>query len=180
MNSFSSRSVLAALALLIAGFASQAAAITHDAKSISPMDCQARGPGTSASELTFGPYGITNPGSTSESVICPIPGDSDSGWSSTPGTSAYLFIYYRTGAVPGSVACSAFTSTAAVTASPSYSVSYSSYDIPASSRSNFALNLADNGSVYTVAPPATLVCTLSPKTALGWIFFQENLATNTP
>lgn len=168
---------LTALTLL---FASQAAFAASDGKSVSPMVCQARGPGTTASELTFGPYGITNPGTTNETVICPLPGDSDVKWSAIAGGSAYVYVFYRTGAQTGTVACTAFTSTAAVTANATYSVSYSATDIPANTRSNFQLNLAEAGNSYSGAPPAVVVCTLSPKTALGWMYFRETEATDAP
>lgn len=180
MNARNSYLVAAALTCLAGSSISQPVAAATDGKSISPMACQPRGPGTTASELTYGPYGITNPGNTSESVVCPILADGDASWTTTPGASAYLRIYVRTGAGSGNVACSAFTGTAVVSANPTYAVSYGGYDYPPSTRYSFQLNLAENGGTYSTAPPVTLVCTLSPKTALGWIYLQENLATNTP
>jgi hypothetical protein len=170
----------AAVALLVSAFASTPASATGDSKSVSPMECLPRGPGTTFSELTYGPYGITNPGTTNETVICPLPGDSESPWTANLGESAFLFVYYRTGAVSGTVSCSAFTGTAVTTAGATFSTSYTTPSMPANTRSNFILNLAETSGGYGYAPPGTLICTLSPKAALGWIFFRETTSTNTP
>lgn len=170
----------AALVLLLGGLVSQPAAASQDYKSVSPMECLPRGPGTTFAELTYGPYGITNPGTSSESVICPIPGDSESGWTTTPGESASLVVYYRIGSVSGNISCTAFTGTTAVTSASGYSVSHASPTQAAGTRGFFLLSLADSSGILGGAPPASLVCTLSPKAALGWISFLETQETNVP
>lgn len=170
----------AALLLLIGALATQTAAAASDVKSISPMDCLPRGPGTTVNELTYGPYGITNPGTTTESVICPINGDSESHWSSTPGVGAYLEVYYRTGSEAGNLSYSAFVGTAATTPLPTYTVSHTSATQPANTRDQFTLDLADVSGYYGIAPAASLVCTLAPKVGLGWIYLREYLATDVP
>ncbi|MGH8028622.1 MAG: hypothetical protein ACREO3_01675 [Arenimonas sp.] len=179
MNARNPHVIAAALVLLASVLGAPPTMAAADVKSISPMECLPRGPGTTASELTYGPYGITNPGTTNETVICPINVDSDGAWPTTTG-SAELFVYHRNGAVPGYVSCTAYVGSGAVSPNATYSESYTAPTTSAYARSYVHLNLAEPGATYSVGPPVSLICTLSPKVSLGWIFFREALVTDTP
>jgi hypothetical protein len=172
--------VAAALAILAGSLAATPAVALEDAKGISPNICMPRGPGTTVNELTYGPYGVTNPGDTNETVLCAISGDSDDTWSATTGASAYVYVHYRTGAVSGSVSCSAFAGSAVTTSSPTFSSSATSGVSPANYRGSFYIGLADVSQSYGSAPPTVIICTLSPKAAIGWLYFKEYTVTNTP
>lgn len=181
MNARKPPVLAAALVLLAGAFGASAASAAVDVKSISPSTCQPRGPGTLASELSYSPYGLTNPGTANVTVICPINGDTESNWGTTETVdSSYVSVYYRAGAVAGFVGCTVFTGTAVVSASPTYSKSYTPAPSPANGRGNFRLSLVEASGTYGVAPASVLICTISPKATLGWIYLRETLATDTP
>jgi len=171
---------LSVLVFLAGSLATTPTAAISDAKQISPMSCLPRGPNTVASELSYVPsYGITNPGTTPESVVCSILTDGEQQWSSTPATSAFIYVGYRNGAVPGNLACTAFAGTAVDTAAPIYSVSQSPAVSAAYARAYVYLQLADSTlGGYGQAPPVTQLCTIAPKTTMGTIFFDEKMITN--
>jgi hypothetical protein len=169
----------AALVALAAGLcASPTMAASVDTKSISPSVCQPRGPDTTVSELTYSPYGITNPGSTNVSVICPINGDAEQSWGSETAGSPYVGIHYRAGAIAGFVGCTVFTGSAAFSALPTYSKSYTPPPSPANGRGSFHLSVADPSGSNATPPPTVLICTISPKATLGFIYLREPFATD--
>ena len=171
----------ATLVALVGALSASPTMAAEDNKSISPSTCQPRGPDTTASELTYSPYGLTNPGSTNVTVICPINGDTESSWgTSVVAGSPYLAIYYRAGAIAGSVGCTVYTGSSVVVTGATYSSSYSPPPAPANTRGTFQLNLAEASGLYGNAPPTVLVCTISPKATLGWIYFREKTATDEP
>jgi hypothetical protein len=171
----------AALVALVASVSASPTMAAVDSKSISPSTCQPRGPDTTASELTYSPYGLTNPGSSNVTVICPINGDTESNWGTTETVdSPYLSVYYRAGAIAGSVGCTVFTGSSVVATAPTYSKSYTPAPAPANTRANFRLNLVEASGLYAVAPPTVLVCTISPKATLGWIYLKETSVTHVP
>lgn len=90
--------VAAAVTLVVGIIPSMPAWATSDWKSIDAMACQPYGPDTTSAELIYNQLGVSNPGTTNESVMCPISADADTAWVSTPGLSGIIDVYFRTGA----------------------------------------------------------------------------------
>lgn len=169
-----------ALVLLTSSFAIAPAHATGDWKFVDGTSCQPYGPGTTSAELTYNQLGITNPGTTNESVMCPLPTDSESQWSTTPGVTAHVLVYFRSGAVPGRVACTAFVSKASMTAGAVFTLTANPANSLANSLGTLSMNLADINGGWGVGPPAVLLCTLTPKATLGGMYLLEQASTNTP
>lgn len=95
-----------ALPLVVLGICMGApeARAAADWKSITPSICQPYGPNTSASELSYTQKGITNPGTTNESVLCSLGSDGDSAWSNVNGGSGNIYVFYQVGGIPGRAA----------------------------------------------------------------------------
>lgn len=153
---------------------------SSDSKDIPASVCQPYGPGTTASELTYNQLGVTNPGITNESVLCPMTTDGELPWSSTPGGSAFVYAYYRTGASAGRVACTWFVSNSAVVPGPTYSVTANPGNIAANTRGLIGVDLADISDGWGRSPPTVALCTITPKTTLAIFLFQETVSTNVP
>ena len=150
----------------------------NDDKTISPTHCTPVGPGTTIDELTINSYGVFNPGASSESVICAIRPDGDVTWTSSAGMDAKLEIFYRAGSVSGKVSCTAYSGSTVVVNGSTYGLTYNPPYQPAGSRHYFFIDLAENSGLYGSAPPTNLLCTLTPKAALGVIYLHEYVATN--
>lgn len=165
--------VITAIALIPA----PAHAVADDWKNVVASVCLPYGPGTTFSELTYNQLGVTNPGTTNETVLCPIITDGDAGWSSTPG-SAYVFAFYRTGGIPGKVACTLFVSSATSASGPTYSLTSNPPNDPAATRNYLAFPLVDTSVSWSYAPPTVALCTLTPKASLGSFSFHETVITN--
>ena len=169
------------LTLGAVGLSPTAALAADDWKVIPASVCQPYGPGTTASELTYNQLGVTNPGVTNESVLCPITTDGEVAWSSTPApSSAVIYAYYRTGAASGRVACTWFVSNAAVVSGPTYSVTANPGNIAANTRGLIGVVLVDISGDWGRSPPTVALCTLLPKTTLAIFSFQETVSTNVP
>lgn len=177
----SSYGAIAALVLVGASLvAAPVLATSYDRKSVDATSCEPYGPGTVAAELNYNQLGITNPGTTNESVMCPLSTDSETAWASTPGTTGLVTVYYRAGATPGRVACTAFVSKASMSAGAVYSITSNPVDSSANARGSFIMNLADTSTDWGMGPPLVLLCTLTPKATLGGIYLQELAPTNSP
>lgn len=161
--------------------AAPAQAAVTDWKTVDATVCQPYGPGTSASELVYNQLGVTNPGVTNESVMCPMPVDGDVAWSATPGTGAVVYAYFRAGATAGRIVCTAFASKASIVTGPTYSVTSNAGNVAAGARSQIYLMLADTtAGGWTTGPTTVLLCTLMPKVTLAGFSFIEGVITNTP
>jgi hypothetical protein len=180
MNFFKPHSITVIVVVLAGGLVSAQTHAASDIKSIGPLGCQPYGPGTTISELIYNQTGISNPGTTNESVICQIQGDAEGSWSSTPGSSANLYVWYRAGSVSGKVACTAYTGSTAVAAGSTYSVAHNPTAVAAGIRDHYTIQLAEVSGAYGAAPPISMICTLTPKAILGTIFVEELVVTNTP
>ncbi len=158
--------------------APQAQAVT-DYKSISAVACLPYGPNTLLSELSYTQKGITNPGTTNESVLCSIVSDGDQPWGPTAGASANWYAFYQAGAIPGRVACTAFVSNAAMSGNPVYSVTVNPANQLAGARNYLTLPLADTSN-WGIGAPTMALCTITPKATLGGFTMSEGVITNTP
>jgi hypothetical protein len=171
---------LFALALCVLGLAAvltpHVAGAASDFKIFTPAGCEAYGATTMPGELTYNQLGITNPGTTNETVICSLPVDSEVMWNGdTP--KASVFVFYRSGAVPGKVACTAFVGNSAMAPGTVATVSGNPANLPANTRDDFQLDLLDNSGSWGVGAPTTLICTLTPKATLGGFTFNEFVVT---
>lgn len=175
-----SNTAVAILVLAVALAGSTSAQAISDWKNIAASSCQPYGPNTTVGELTYNQLGITNPGVTNESVLCPITTDGDNAWSSTAGTSAVIYVYFRTGAAIGRVVCTVFVSNAAMVSGPTYSVTSSLPDVAANTKAFAFLNLADISGGWTISPTTVALCTITPKTTLAGFLFRESVITNAP
>lgn len=157
----------------------QAQAI-QDYKAINAVICQPYGPNTLVSELSYTQKGVTNPGTTNESVLCSIVSDGDQAWSTTAGASANWYAFYQAGAIPGRVACTVFVSNAAIWSGPVYSVTINPANEMAGARNVLILPLADLSGAYGYGAPTVALCTITPKATLGGFTVHEKVITNTP
>jgi hypothetical protein len=164
--------LLCALAAALAPL--PAAATIRDYKAFTSTECQPYGPGTTAAELTYNQLGITNPGATNETVICSTTSDSESVYADT----AQLFFWFRAGAIPGKVACTAFISSATMGTGTINTVSANPANVAASNRSVGTLTLNDTSAYWSIGAPVTVVCTITPKAILGGFTFREDALTN--
>ena len=167
--------------IFLALTASAPAEAVFDSKAIDAATCQPYGPNTTASELVYNQLGITNPGVTNESVLCPLTGDSDTAWSASPGVSASLFVFFRAGVTSGKVACTVFAGKVTTNTGATFSFTANpTVNTPANTRSNLFMGLADVSSGWNFAPPLVALCTLTPKVSLGSFVFTESTLTNSP
>ena len=158
--------------------ASSPAGASLDYKLVDGTSCQPYGPGTTTAELTYNQLGITNPGTTNESVLCPMPSDGDVTWGPTPGASAGANVHYHVGAVAGRLACTAFVGKANI-GGTTYTVTVNPANSVAGTSSHLTLPLADSAG-WGAGPPTVLLCTLTPKVTLAAIDFHEMVVTDTP
>jgi hypothetical protein len=148
-----------------------------DFKSMHGSQCVARGPGTTHAEITVGAYGIANPGTVDESVICPLDIDAESIWDSN--ASPTLYVHFRSGTEAGKLTCTVFVGSLGSqdTATTSYTASATSV---AGAMNSLSLVVPVPTWQYTGAPTVSLACTLSPKLKLGGYFLREFVATDAP
>jgi hypothetical protein len=168
--------------VLVAGLAlglpTPAATAAVDWKAMHGANCNA-GNGTSEAELTYGAYGVANPGVTDELVICPLPIDAETAWS-TP-LKSQIEVRYQAGSVPGRVVCSVYNGTAGAQDAPITTFSLTSAMQPAGTRSSLLLTIPDADFTATPPVPAIAVaCLLGPKVKLGGLFLVERQATHLP
>jgi hypothetical protein len=151
-----------------------------DMKQMTPAACQPFGPGTTASELTYNQLGITNPGISNETVICPFTTDSEFSWTSGSTINSYLFVFYRAGGISGKVACTVFVNSTTVSSGAVYTVSANPNPVAANARGSIQLDLKDTSGKFSIGPPLAAVCTITPKAILGSFTLREQFVTNTP
>jgi hypothetical protein len=170
-----------AAAVMLAALAPANPAVAAiDWKAVHGSTCKAAGANTTPAELTSGAYGIANPGSTDELVICPLPIDANSLWgSSAPST---IQVRFRAGSVPGRIICSVFNGAAGAQDAPVVTATYTSIVRPANSPvSTLELTIPDAdawpGGTYSPAPPISVACILGPKIKLGGLFLAERVPT---
>jgi hypothetical protein len=167
--------------LLGATFTPPADAVGLEIKAFSPNACQAMGPNTTISELTITVSGLYNPGTTNETVMCPLVTDAESAWTDTAGMSARVIVHYKAGSIAGKVYCTAYVGSGVYNMGPIYSLSYNPPNQLPGTRLYFGIDLAESSqSGYTTAPQVNLLCTISPKATLGTIFLREDMTTNVP
>jgi hypothetical protein len=172
-------SIAFALATAI-GFAlpSPTASAAIDWKPVHGSRCVA-GAGTTEAELTYGAYGVANPGTTDELVICALPIDAESAW--TGGAPSTVEVRFRAGAVPGRVVCSVYSGSAGAQDAPITTMSLTSATQPANGLSSLQLTIPyPNFSATPPAPSIAVACILGPKVKLGGLFMAERVATHTP
>ena len=179
MNTVARVATLSILAISCSLTATQAQAV-EDYKAINAVVCQPYGPNTVVSELTYSQKGVTNPGTTNESVLCAINSDGDSAYSSTPGAGANMYAFYQAGSIPGRAACTLFVSNAAMVPGPVYSVTVNPANVPAGTRSALVLLLADTSGGLLIGAPSVALCTITPKATLAGFTFLESDITNKP
>ena len=181
MNTFKTTALASALALCVTGMAASPAHAAVDAKSLSPLRCQALGPNTTIAELTINHNGIYNPGTTPETVTCELPMDSETVWAATPGNSGIIEVYYSTGSASGKLACTMYVGSTQMQTTPVYSTSYAPPISPPYTRANLILNLSSPSTVSGFGlVPVNLECIITPKATLAGMYFRENMSTNTP
>src|SRR5689334_6651899 len=90
-----------------------ASAPTHayDQKVMAPVTaCIAYGPDTTSAELQFAPSGIYNPGTTSEKVVCSMPRDQETAYTTNQ---VGIIVNYRVlGATPAKMTCTLYVGSA--------------------------------------------------------------------
>lgn len=178
---FETTALIASAVIVGALTAGAPAKASDDYKTIDAATCQPYGPNTTASELVYNQLGVANPGVTNESVLCPLTTDGQVAWSSTAGVSAYMFVYYRAGATPGKVACTAFASKATINAGPVFSVTVNpSANLAANARDYLYFYLGETSGTWNTAPTLVALCTLTPKAVLGGFSLNETVPTNVP
>jgi hypothetical protein len=168
---------IAALALGVAAAASipMTAHAASDNKSFSPMGCRPLTP-TDAAGLAFDTRGIINTTTVDKRVICEIDKDYETWY--TPTNYATIAIWYKPGAVDGSVSCTFYRGSAASAAMTT--TTGSSGTVPANSGSSyFYLTLDSYPSDFT-GIGQNIVCTLTSKMILAHFYLIENGSTNTP
>jgi hypothetical protein len=153
-----------AVALPLASAAQQ---YSTDTKTQHPLACLPKAPGTTASELQFSVTGVTNPGATGETVVCPILVDTENGWTSDADSQAAINVGYRPGAAPGRITCTAFV--ASPDGSPvGASTVVSDEHIANSGNQQIQINVV--GPAFDVwnnsKPVLSVACLLSPKVTL--------------
>jgi hypothetical protein len=167
----------ASLVLLALAVPSAPVRASSDWKTIHGSQCLPRGPGTTASEVTIGAYGIANPGDTDESVLCAIPVDNED---TQPGSNE-LWVRFRAGAVPGRITCTVFTGAIGAQDEPVTSYSSISAMQPANSpATQLALSIPTNTWSGAGAAVVSVACTMSPKTKIGSLILHEFGSTDTP
>lgn len=163
---------------LALGLPSPTAGATLDWKAMHGANC-APGSGTSEAEVTYGAYGIANPGTTDELVICPLPIDAESAWSTS--FKSTIEVRFRTGAEPGRVVCSVYSGSAGAQDAPITTMSLTSPTQPANTNSSLLLTIPNpNFSGVAPVPSIAVACILGPKVKLGGLFLVERVATQTP
>lgn len=173
-------SLTIAMTIVVAAFAAapHAANAAVDSKGLSPMGCRPL-TATDAAGLVFDTRGIINSTTVDKRVICDIAKDSETAYS--PTSDAIVYVWYKPGAVDGSLSCTFYRGSAASTA---MATTTANSGVVAAGGTAGALDLPLN--TYPNAPYSwynigqNVVCTLSPKMTLAHFFFRENSATNTP
>ena len=124
-----------------------------DYKAINAVTCLPYGPNTTLSELTYNQKGITNPGTTNESVLCSVTSDAQVSYTTTPGESAQLNAFFQAGAIPGRAACTVWVSNSSMVSGPVYSMTLNPANSAAGERGYLVFDLADTSGIWGVAPP---------------------------
>jgi hypothetical protein len=168
----------AAIALAVFAPANSAGA-ADDWKAVHGSECIAAGANTTPAELAKGAYGVSNPGSTDELVICPLPVDAETPWSES--AESTVQVRFRAGAVAGRIICSVFNGAAGAQDAPVVTATYTSIVRPANSRvATLDLTVPAPpaaGGTYTPVPPLSVACILGPKIKLGGLFLHERVPT---
>jgi hypothetical protein len=171
-------------ACLAAGLAlalpSPVAVAALDWKTMHGSNCVAGGTSTTANEISVGAYGVGNPGSSDELVVCPLPIDADAAWSgATPTT---LQVRFRPGSVAGRISCTVYSGTAGAQDAPITTSTVTSAMVAANGpMTSIDLTVPDPAFAGTPpAPPVALTCVIGPKVKLGGVFLAERVATYTP
>lgn len=170
------KSLVLAAGLLAASLGNPAHA-ANDWKTYSGLVCQPVG-ATTAADLTYNGYGVTNKTLSGKQLICPLVQDHDSGWSVTD--VATIHVGHSTGAVPGSVSCTFY-----------YGTKDSGFITKAVSSPVLPANSYQAGPVAVImdAEPATFtapgfpifaLCSLSSRATINAFWMNEAGVTNTP
>jgi hypothetical protein len=177
MNLAKNTAIAAVLLLLAMGFGATSAFAASDYKAVTPSLCAPYGTATTQNELVFTQLGVANPGTTNESVICTVPADAESSYS---GSDAVLYAWFRTGAVPGKVACTVFVNNATMSEGTVNTYSANPPNYGSNIRSVLTLYMTNPGGGWGIGAPTAVVCTLTPKAVLGGFTFLEVLPTDAP
>jgi hypothetical protein len=181
MNALKTPLTFAAITLLATGLTTNTAQAVSDAKEISPATCIPYAPsGTVLTDLTVNSTGIYNPGTTIKTVLCPMPRDSETNYSTSSGTSVNYGVWYRVSGGSGRVTCTLYVGSSAVDGIAVYTHTVSGPAVGSGARSNMTVSGAETAGGATIGSPANMICSIYPKTTLGEIFQIENVATNTP
>jgi hypothetical protein len=165
--------MLAVLAIACVPAPAQAA---YDQKSVSPSICQPFAPDTTAAEIQVTQTGIYNPGTAIEKVICALPRDAETAY--TTG-SLSLAVYYRVlGGAPGRVSCTIFIGSTSMPAAVVATTTASGPLVSGGDRSYVAFNAPAQVNADMVSN--TLICAISPKTSLGSIYVYETGVSDVP
>jgi hypothetical protein len=167
------------IVLLAALAPANPAGAATDWKAVHGSECVAAGANTTPAELTTGAYGIANPGTTDELVICPMPIDANVFWGES-GEESGVLVRFRAGSVSGRIICSVFNGAAGAQDPPVVTATGTSIVQPANSPvSSLELTiLAPNfSSAYADTPPISVACLIGPKIKLGGLFLVERVAT---
>jgi hypothetical protein len=174
---------MALATVLAAAFPAAPASATNEHKPTHGSQCVANGTSTTTAELSFGSFGVSNPGTTDETAVCPVPIDSEQEWLQTGTDPIHMVVLWRPGSVAGRIVCTTFTGSIAAQDGPVTSTTWTSDVRPAnSSVSMIAASPAapEWGETAPPAPVVSLVCVLGPKTKIGGIFMVELHETHQP
>ena len=163
---------VAILAVLAAGLAPAPGARAYDNKTVIPSTCIAYGPGTTDAELVVTPTGIYNPGVSIEKVICPLPGDQQYDYNAAD-VSATV-VYRVIGGANGRVTCTLIQGSSSAHSEAVLTTTASGPLVAAGARAQFTVV----GGEHNFSPMVQLVCALSPKTSLAFIYFYEKEPTD--
>jgi hypothetical protein len=178
MNPSRSLPILSLVLVLGAAMLAPApASASADRKMVQPSACQAYGPDTTISELDLSAAGIYNPGTTIERVICPLPRDQESAYTSGQ---LVVGIYYRVlGAAATTVTCTLTVGSTSMQSAAVYTHTASGPTVKSGARSSYQFTTATQSNEFLVVP-TSVTCAIPPKTSLGAIYFAEGAATQVP
>ena len=167
-------STLNALLLTAGVLLSPSAANADDHKIFSTYQCAANG-ATTAADLLFDLWGVTNPTDEPQQVLCPLQRDAEAAYAA--GNTLTVTATYRAGLKAGSVYCTTYETTR-VFGNPSTSASATaSYNAPWIARwtaGEATMEIATSAASGQIG----LLCTLTPKVTLGPIRVYESGETD--
>ena len=167
----------ATAAILLATVAALPVRAGTDRKFVHPSACVPYQPDTTAAEIQYSPVGIYNPGTQIEKVVCPLPRDQDTKYTSQ---TLIVGVYYRGFApVDARLVCTLTVGSTSMQNESVYTTTVAGEMVKNGERTALELVGASQAS-SDLTVPSSVVCALSPKTSLAGIYQMETGTTNTP